>query len=219
MGLGSLAVVAGMAAAAWYSSEEQKVRRLLRKTPAKPIGDVGDDEVAKVIGRARPLSESLSAPLTGRACVYFIAMVEERRTRRNKPYWKTIAREERGVPFALEDDTGRAIVDPTATRIAMSYDAYSTSGVLDDPTDIQRAFLDRHDNRGDRGLYHRKLRYHEAVIADGETVAVLGAGTREPDPDGSPTAAYRGEAPTRLRLTSSRKYPLVISDDRRSVTG
>ena len=39
-----------------------------------------------------------------------------------------------------------------------------------------------------------------------------------PYPDPS-SETYRGPAPTRLRLTSSRKYPLVISDDRRSVTG
>jgi hypothetical protein len=38
------------------------------------------------------------------------------------------------------------------------------------------------------------------------------ATTREPDPDAPPDARYRGDAPTQLRMTSSRKQPMMISD-------
>lgn len=210
------ATVLGGAALAWYFSDAQKVRRQLRRAPVKSIGQVGDDELAKVVGRVRPLGESLSAPLTGRPCVYFVAIVQERQKRRNSSHWRTIAREERCVPFVLEDDTGRAIVEATAARAALDVDSHSTSGVLDDPTDAQRAFLARHGQSATGLIFNRRLRYREAVIEDGEIVAVLGAGTREPDPDAAPTDGYRGAAPTRLRLTSSRKYPLVISDDPRT---
>ena len=57
------------------------------------------------------------------------------------------------------------------------------------------------------------LRYREAMIEVGETVAVLGSGVREPDPNAPPEAAYRGAPPTPLRLTSSPRFPLIISDD------
>jgi hypothetical protein len=197
----------------WYFSENQTIRRQLRKTPTKRIQELRDDELGKVVGRARGTGEVLTAPLSGRLCVYFVATVEERRSTGKSSYWKMIIRETRGVPFMLEDDGGRALVDATAARIAIDFDGKSQSGTFDDPTPAEHAFLARHSQRGQGWVFNRTLRYREAVIADGETIAVLGAGTREPDPDAPPTEAYRGEAPTRLRLTSSRKHPLVISDD------
>jgi E3 ubiquitin ligase len=206
--------VIGFAAwAFWYYSDDQSIRRQLRKAPTKRIAELGDDELGKVVGRARGLDEMLAAPLTGRHCVYFVATVEEHRSSGKSSHWKTVIREARGVPFMLEDDSGRAIVDSTAARIAIDFDGKSQSGTFDDPTPAEQAFLARHGQKGQGWVFNKGLRYREAVIEDGETIAVLGAGTREPDPDAPPTEAYRGDAPTRLRLTSSRKYPLVISDD------
>ncbi len=213
MGFAVLAVVGIVVGAFWYFSDSQKIRRQLRKMAAKPIGQLRDDELGKVVGRARALEAVLTAPLTGRPCVYFIATVEEHRSTGKTHYWKTIIKETRGVPFVLEDASGRAIVDATAARIAIDFDGRSQSGTFDDPTEAERAFLARHGEKGQGWIFNRRLRYREAVIAEGETIAVLGAGTREPDPDAPPSEAYRGDAPTRLRLTSSPRYPLVISDD------
>ena len=206
--------VAGFAAwAFWYYSDEQTIRRTLRKTPTKRIQDLRDDELGKVVGRARGVGTTLASPLFGRRCVYFVAIVEEHRSSGKSSYWKTIIRETRGVPFMLEDSSGRALVDASNARIAIDFDAKSQSGTFDDPNEMENAFLARHCEKGQGWVFNRALRYREAVIEEGETIAVLGAGTREPDPDAAPTEAYRGDAPTRLRLTSSRKYPLVISDD------
>lgn len=213
MGFAILAVVGIVVGAFWYFSDSQKIRRQLRNMAAKPIGQLHDDELGKVVGRARALEAVLTAPLTGRSCVYFIATVEEHRSTGKTHYWKTIIKETRGVPFVLEDASGRAIVDATAARIAIDFDGRSQSGTFDDPTEAERVFLARHGEKGQGWIFNRRLRYREAVIAEGETVAVLGAGTREPDPDAPPSEAYRGDAPTRLRLTSSPRYPLVISDD------
>jgi hypothetical protein len=213
VGFAVLAVVGIVVGAFWYFSDSQKIRRQLRKMAAKPIGQLRDDELGKVVGRARALEAVLTAPLTGRSCVYFTATVEEHRSTGKTHYWKTIIKETRGVPFVLEDGSGRAIVDATAARIAIDFDGRSQSGTFDDPTESERAFLARHGEKGQGWIFNRRLRYREAVIAEGETIAVLGAGTREPDPDAPPSEAYRGDAPTRLRLTSSPRYPLVISDD------
>ena len=206
-------VVAFASWAFWRFSEDQQIRRQLRKTPTKRIQELRDDELGKVVGRARGLTEMLEAPLTGRRCVYFVAVVEEHHSTGKSSYWKTVIRDSRRVPFMLEDDSGRALVDATGARIAIDFDGKSQSGTFDDPTPAEQAFLARHGQKGQGWIFNRALRYREAVIAEGETIAVLGSGTREPDPDAVPQDAYRGEPPTRLRLTSSRKYPLVISDD------
>lgn len=222
MGFGIFAlavvVIAVVFGASWHFSENQTIRRQLRKAPMKRIAELGDDQLGKVVGRARGLVETLEAPLTGRRCVYFSVTVEEHRSNGKTHQWRTVIREARGVPFMLEDNSGRALIDATAARIAVDFDDKSQSGTFDDPTPAEKAFLERHGQKGQGWLFNRKLRYREAVIAEGETIAVLGAGTREPDPDAPPTEAYRGDAPTRLRLTSSRKHPLVISDDPSTTT-
>ncbi|HTL38127.1 MAG TPA: GIDE domain-containing protein [Kofleriaceae bacterium] len=212
-GLFIVALVGVVVWAVWHFSDDRKIRRQLRTAQAKRINELRDDELGKVVGRARVLDEALEAPLTKRRCVYFVATVEEHRSTGRSSYWKTVIREARGVPFMLEDDSGRALVDATAARISIDFDGRSQSGTFDDPTETEKAFLARHGQQGQGWIFNRRLRYREAVIEDGETIAVLGAGTREPDPDAPPTDAYRGDARTRLRLTSSRKYPLVISDD------
>ena len=61
------------------------------------------------------------------------------------------------------------------------------------------------------------VQYREAIIEVDETIAVLGAGVREPDPDAAPTGMYRDSGPQRLRFTGTAKNPLLISDDPRAL--
>ena len=63
------------------------------------------------------------------------------------------------------------------------------------------------------GLETDLVDLEESPDPAGYEAVVLGSGVREPDPNAPPEAAYRGAPPTRLRLTSSAKFPLVISDD------
>ena len=60
-------------------------------------------------------------------------------------------------------------------------------------------------------LFNRNLHYHEAVIEIGETVAVLGAGVRNPDLDVAANVESHNTQP-RILFSSSAKNPLVISD-------
>jgi hypothetical protein len=197
-----VATSAGAAVLYALFTSHERIRRTLRSSPAKPIGEVADDERAKVVGRVHAVGELLEAPITGRRCVAYTASVvgQER--------GGAAVRETKAIPFVLEDGSGRALVDPTDARIAIEGGPTARTGVLDDLTPGAAELLYRHKQRPLRALLFR-----EAIVADGESIAVLGSGTREPDPDAPPSAAYRGDAPTRLRLTSSRKYPLVISDD------
>jgi hypothetical protein len=186
--------------------------RKLRNAPSFAIGQLAEGQTGRVIGDAFPAGETLQAPLTGRACVYYIAKVEQHHSNGRSSYWKTIVKEERGVPFVLTDGTGRAIVDPTSADIALDFDSKSTSGTFDDANEIERAFLERHHQSSQGWVFNKRLRYREAVIHVGERIAVLGEGVREPDPDAAPAGDYRGAPATRLRLTSTPRFPLVISD-------
>ncbi len=198
--------VGGLLYAAWYTSEPVRIRRMLRDARACSIADLGDGQSGRIVGAAQLHRDHLIAPLTGRRCLYYVATIEQ--SKYGTDVWSMLATEERGVPFAVTDGTGRAIVDATHANVALEFDHHTVSKTDLELDAAQRALLAR--QRIDPT--HRTLRYAEAIICEGKLVSVLGIGTREPDPDAPPASAYRGGQPTRLRLTGSRRYPLVMGD-------
>lgn len=206
-------VIVVIAICSWYFGAHAKLKRQLKQARPWTLSELPEDTHGRVIGQTRALDQQLAGPLTGRPCVYYIAMVEEQRSTGRSSYWRTIAQETRGVPFMLEDGTGRAIIDPNGAQVALDFDGNSKSGTFNAADPVQEQFLARHGQKTQGWVFNRTLRYREAMIEIGETIAVLGSGTREPDPYAAPEAAYRGAPATRLRLTSSPRFPLIISDD------
>jgi hypothetical protein len=193
----------------WYFSAANRLKRELRAARVWPIGELPENTIGRVIGEAHPIDRVLEGPLSGRACVYYVARVEEE----GSNSWKTVIEEHDGVPFLLDDGSGRAIVDPVNAEVVLTFDSDSSSGTFDDATRTEEAFLAKHGRSSTGWVFNKKLRYTEAIIEPGETIAVLGSGVREPDPQAMPGEGYRSAPPTRLRLTSSRQHPLRISDD------
>jgi hypothetical protein len=212
-----LAVGAFFGVGAWvrhYTSPTSRLNRELRSCPRRTLAEVPEGTPARIVGKAEVLGDTLEAPLTGRACLYYTAIVEVSEGRK----WRQIIREDRALLFLLDDGTARAIVDPSRSKVALEFDGRSASGTFDNPTEREQAFLDANKiaSRHGLGLFNRSLRYREAIIGVGETIAIFGAPVREPDPNAAPEAAYRGDAPTRLRMASSPKYPMMISDSPRA---
>ena len=191
-------------------SPHAKLMRLFHKGPQRTIAGFSEGSAAKIVGRVAVANEALEAPLTGRQCVYYEAIVKKDEGEDST----TLIREERGVPFFVEDDTGRALVDPHGATIAVVVDSHTCSGTFADPTAAEKAFLDRHEESGTGWIFNRSLQYREGVLEPGELVAVLGRGVREPDPGGVHAArGYRDMPAMRLRMQSSDRQPLYISDD------
>jgi len=198
-----------------YFRHDSQLRRRLRGASARPIGELPEDTKGRIVGITRAHGDHLTAPFSGAPCVYYTARVERARdpappggVTDEAELWQPLATETRAVAFVLEDETGRALVEPTAAKVELRLQPRAELGAAE-LTPGQRAFLTRHhlDAPGSR------LRYTEAVIAIGQVLAVFGSGAREPDPAAPPSDDYRGERPTRLRLTSSARHPLLISDD------
>lgn len=197
--------------ATWYWSGPARIRRKLRSAPRVSIAEAPEGEVVRIDGRVTE-GEALEAPLTGRRCVYYVAVVEEKGDAGD---WMELARESRGVRFMVEDGTGRAIIDPEGARIDVDLDSTTQSGTTDDPTPREAAFLVRHRLKGAGLFFNRTLRYREGVFEIGEPIAVMCQPVREPDPDAaSRTAGYRDLPPTRLRVGGSPAHPILLSDSR-----
>jgi hypothetical protein len=203
-------------------AKERRVRRAIARTPRIPIARFPSGTPGRIVGKIAA-GERITTPFTDRACVLYVATVEEERTttRLGSPgrlqTWYTIAREVRGVPFAIEDDTGRALVDPADAQLALERDGAARSGVglWDGANPAQEAFLARHgvSSKGWLGG-DKRLRYREAALMIGETIAVCGVAVRELDPDRArrPTGD-RPAPPTRVRLARTPEHALLISDD------
>lgn len=208
-----IAVFVGLLVYGLFFNDTAKLRRALRGAPRQAIAAAAEGAEVRVDGTVLP-GETLVAPLTGRPCVVYEAVVEEWVNRGKTGSWRQRIREVRGVPFLIDDGTGHALVDPTGARLDVKIDLTTRSGTFDAPTPIEKAFLDRHGMSGEGWLFNKKLRYREGVFAVGERVAAMGRPVREPDRDAaSRVHGYRGDLPTRLRLGGSADHPILLSDD------
>lgn len=190
-GIGALCVLG------WYYSPRQKILRTLRNTRACSIGDAPFDTTVRITGTVAPGQGTLTAPLTGRVCVYYKITVEEKGDKE----WTELFEETMGVSFAIEDGSGRAIVDPSGAKATVKFDGYSRSGTLDDATPQEEAILQRHDTKSKGWVFNKSLRYNEGVIEPGERVVVVAKTMRSPD----------GSA--RIFLGGDHANPLFMTDE------
>jgi len=215
VGLLVLLVVVVAALVALVRSLQPGPDPVLHGLPARrlvSIADFPEGRPARIVGRVVD-GPCLTAPLSGRACVFYEVVVEEYRSMGKLHSWHPIIQEADGVPFVLDDGTGLAHVDPDGAGLAVRRDSITESGTFDEPTQAELEFLARHGQQGKGVVFNRALRYREGALEIGETIAVAGVGVREPDPDGAARATgYRDGPPTIVHLASSPGMALLISD-------
>lgn len=187
----------------------------MKRAPQFSLAEMPENTFGKVVGLARPEQKRLlEAPLSGRLCVYYEAYVD---AMYNGSFVRTLANEQEGLAFIVDDATGRALVDPTVAFMSTGVDYVSLPG-LTDRSEREQSFLRRTGTVVKKlGMFVDGLRFREAIIEADERIAVFGGGVREPDPAGR-TESYRGQGmPTRLCLSGSDRFPLFISDDPESL--
>jgi hypothetical protein len=206
LGLASLYAAASLVIQ--HRSQDERRRRALRGTRSSTIAQLPEGEVVRVIGRAREHGARLRAPLTGRACLYYVVRVYDL-----DPAAGVVAEEARGVPFRLEDATGSTLIDPEGAEVSLEFDYERQLGLRGQPTEEEEAFLYARRIPSHGLVFNRRLRFCEAVIELDEPIAVAGPAVRELDRARGADEAYRGAPATRPALRGSPAYPLIISDD------
>jgi hypothetical protein len=211
-----VALLAGFAAfVVWRSlyrdfmAGPRQINRDLARRPPTQIADITEGPV-RVIGRARAIGERLTAPVTGRPCVAFHLKIERKWGNHS---WDTVVEDREVPPFAIVDETGQAIVDPTGSlALALVPDAYGSDALLALHGKEQHVYVARQlarDRVGELG-FAANIRFEEGIIEVGELIAIGGLAEREPAPEGErPTPRA---APERLVLRGTPDEPLAISD-------
>lgn len=198
-----LLVIGGVGAVSYtvfHLTREASLRRRMLAAPPTRIVEIHEGARPRVVGTVIAHAGTVTAPFSGKPCVYYEVTIEKR----PRDLWELVFEDRASVPFTLQDDSGRALVD--ADGAAVSIDAVITEIAEEHLTPSQRGL-----QRLASDWLEGRMRVVERRIDAGAVIAVIGGATREPDPDAQPTDAYRGESPTRVRFASSPRNQLLIT--------
>lgn len=204
---------------ALFANQRQR-RRLQAESAAELVSLVSlvENSFARIAGTVRPLENRvLTAPLSGRRCVYYHVHATEVTGSERHDQGRGIGGEHDAIPFVLDDRTAQAVIDPEHAEILAPVDFPSTSNGASYADLEQLGVLERMRiwHRDGYRLETKRLRYREEVIEVDEEIVVLGVGMLELDPEASPSGMYRQGQPLRLRFKGTAKRPLLIRAQRK----
>ena len=174
-------------------------------TPAQDARTAGG--LVELEGKAVPEDERLEAPFTGTDCLAYRWRVESRRRSSDNNRWVHVASGHESVPFRIEDDSGRILVDPAGAELSIGISDTTNVGRGETAGDRIAAFLESVDVEPGKGDERNlgpltvetgdRRRYREGRIEPGDTVHVYGPAERDftvADDADDVTAAVRDEA-------------------------
>jgi len=176
-------------------------KRLILNTPASKIRSAAMGLVEVNGLAAGPYS--MLAPVTGVPCYYFHTTAWQWQRRGNKSEWVKVADESLHIPFFLDDNTGRVLVDPQGAEMDIHRDFHDEFGEtlfassLETPPNIA-GFLARHGVSTDK-----KIKIDEYCIKPKNALFILG--TLAPNPGLSVSAT-----PVLSMTTEQRALPFRI---------
>lgn len=202
------------AAAAFYFSAKATFLRDVRSYPVRPVREVVDGEVVRVVGRVEYVGTPLAAPISGRGAAVFRVVVQERVQSGRSSTWRRVTEEVEAQPFVVRDATGAAFVRDPSPEVLLVEDHEQRSGFLRDATPELAAYLARfgQDSVGMLGM-NRTLRYLEGVVEQGETIAVVGRARWEADDSGGASSGDYRSSPKRLVIEPTEARSVRISDE------
>ena len=171
--IGLLVVV--FAIASYLGSDGYLVRKGLEETKRVSVSELVEGQKAKVVGVVRVRDgRKLTAPLSGRECVFYEVVVAERVHNGKHSHWKERIHDVDQVDFDVDDGTGTVHVRTTNMKQIAAVDERQSSGFLDDATPELEAYLKRHGTGSEGILFNKSMRYREGIFAVGEHVAICG---------------------------------------------
>jgi len=167
-------LVSGIILATIYFSKKAVILRKFHRLTVTAISSLQENKISKIIGKSKPVDRPLVAPLSGRKCVYYKVIVQQKTDGKNK-YWYEIIKEEKYQNFLVTSYAGSALI------LMESFDSYFVedkiykSGRFNDATSKLQNYLKLHDKKSlDFFGFNKTLRYKEAIIGVDEKITVLG---------------------------------------------
>jgi hypothetical protein len=201
----------GFAFACWYFSEAKRVKRALAAAPITAVATLLEGDTVRVVGTLLRGPHTLTAPLSGRPCAAYLLRVREQMGKS----WREIIRESDAVEFAVDDGSGTVLVRPGSFELGLEDDHTERTGIWRDASESVNEYLLARGESAEGALgLRRVLQFNEAVLEEGERVAVWATVMLETDP--ATTGAGEGyrDRPKRKRkvLVAPADGPMLLSD-------
>ncbi|MDD5530746.1 MAG: GIDE domain-containing protein [bacterium] len=149
-------------------------KRLIQNIPTSKINSLAMGLV-EIQGRCFPVTDKpLIAPYSQKECVFYYFKVQEyTRGSNNHSSWQTISEGSSGMPFYVDDDSGRVLIDPTKAEIKLEprYISSTPDGKQNIPLPLSSG----------------AMKYIESFIVPGESAFVLGTAKEIKDCSGDYT--------------------------------
>jgi hypothetical protein len=169
----------GFVFAQWYFAEAKRVKRALAAAPITAVATLLEGDTVRVVGTLLPGPSTLTAPLSGRPCAAYLLRVREQMGKS----WKEIIRESDAVEFAVDDGSGTVLVRPGNFKLGLEDDHNERTGFWSDPSERVKEYLLARGESAEGALgLKRVLQFNEAVLEEGERVAVWATVMLETDP-------------------------------------
>jgi hypothetical protein len=163
----------------WFFFRDKAViKRKLNETPEKKIIDFKDGDVARVKGSVKYYGKTITAPLSGRKCVYYHIIVEASRSQHSGiPSWTEIIEEENAGDVVINSGGNYALIQTESVKNYLIPDAKYSSGFFKNATETLEKFLNKHDKKS-KAIFgiNDTLRYKEGILEEGEIVTIVGKG-------------------------------------------
>jgi len=212
--IGGLLFVGAIFFFLFYFSKRAAMRRKMKNAVSQKISQFINGDVAKIVGNIEFVGEPLLAPLSGRPCAYYHAIVEQRVSSGKNSNWKKLIDEEISGKFVIRDGRDCALIDCKQIKTYLVPDKTFHSGFMNDASTQLEQFLTQ---RGIKSVsfigLNKTIRYREGVLESGELVAVLGKGEWKEARDLNIPESF-GKI---LQITPTDKQPVYLSDDPQTV--
>lgn len=164
----------------FYSGLKKLQRdRLIANIPTSKIRSMAMG-IVELYGTIQTYEETLTAPFSGKECVYCRVSVSEWRRRGKRTHLVEHRAREKGVLFYLEDDTGKVLIDARGADLTnLTRDVSVKLDDDDEMTDRIKDYCDKHNIN----WQNRRMEFEETFIEPGEDLYVMGTAQPSPQQD------------------------------------
>jgi hypothetical protein len=173
-------------------SEDAQIRSVLSKMEVVKVSDLLPGQSKFVVGRVCLTKDFITAPVSGRQCVYYEVHCEREESHKNPEtgevtkFWVPCFNETKQTDFIIADGSGKSAFVPGSTSKMKMYAMEDSQGqeqhtrmswtphssTQSDRNPHLKAMLQRHG-----ALSYANIRYREGCFTPNETIAILGTAT------------------------------------------
>lgn len=156
---------------------------LVRDTPTERVRSIALGRT-ELEGTAQVVEETVDAPVTGQECLYADWEIEEYTKSGDNRTWSTLETGSVGVPFYLEGDTGKVLVDDPTDATATLSEQCETVQELDSDTIPATSVKQLCERQDISPTASNRRRYTQRILEPATGCYVLGEAVERDEPAG-----------------------------------